>query len=194
MKHFKLGLTLALTIGLIGILAACASQPTPAASMTMGDDASQNGEMSMENESEESGMEMDMNATQDPAATMQMDMKMDMPADLDTSTTVTSELGIFKVSYTSSQNAEAINEIFNWTIHVENADGAPVDNAEISIQTLMPQHGHGMPTDPQITQNLGNGDYKLEGLKYSMPGWWEETLTITANNQTDVATFNQVLK
>ena len=170
MKQLQSRLVFILAIGMIGILAACSQQPTPTASMSMNnEDSAQSGEM-------------------------QMDTKMDMPANLDTATSVMSELGLFKVSYQSSQTAEAINEIFNWAIHVETSDGTPVDNAEISIQALMPQHGHGMPTDPQVTQNLGNGDYKLEGLKYSMPGWWEETLTITTGSQTDVVTFNQVLK
>jgi len=184
MKQLQSRLVFILAIGMIGILAACSQQPTPTASMSMNnEDSAQSGEM-----------QMDMDSDSDPASTMQMDTKMDMPANLDTATSVMSELGLFKVSYQSSQSAEAINEIFNWTIHVETSDGTPVDNAEISIQALMPQHGHGMPTDPQVTQNLGNGDYKLEGLKYSMPGWWEETLTITTGSQTDVVTFNQVLK
>lgn len=184
MKRLQNWILFVMAVGMMGILAACSAQTTPTASMSMNN----------EDSSQDGGMEMDMSNNSDPASTMQMNTKVDMPADLDTATTVMSELGIFKVSYTSSQNAEAINEIFNWTIHVETADGTPVDNAEISIATLMPQHGHGMPTDPQITQNLGGGDYKLEGLKYSMPGWWEETLTITAGEQTDVVTFNQVLK
>jgi hypothetical protein len=129
-----------------------------------------------------------------PAAPDSTPMKMVAPADLDTSNSLMSELGIFKVSYQSSQEAESINEIFSWIVHIETADATPVEQAEISVQVLMPQHGHGMPTEPQITQNLGNGDYKLDGLKYSMTGWWEVSLNITSANQTDVVTFNQVLK
>jgi hypothetical protein len=169
MKQLQHMFVLILAIGMIGALAACGPQSASTESMQMGETSSPNDDM-------------------------QTNMKMEMPADLDTSTTVMSGLGVFKVSYQNSQNAETINEIFNWTIHVEKADGTPVEDAEISIQTLMPQHGHGMPTDPQITKNLGNGDYMLEGLKYSMPGWWKETLTITAGDQTDVVSFNQILK
>lgn len=36
----------------------------------------------------------------------------------------------------------------------------------------MSQHGHGLPTRPQVTQNLGNGDYLVEGTKFQMGGWW----------------------
>ena len=58
----------------------------------------------------------------------------------------------------------------------------------------MPQHGHGLPTRPQVTQDLGNGDYLVEGLKFQMIGWWEVRYTITASEQSDSITFNLVLK
>jgi hypothetical protein len=194
MKYLQRTFLLVLLVAMLGLLAACSPQPTPTASMPMSDTSSQNSEMQMVSNSGASDTQMDMGSSSDSSSGMQMGTKMDMPADLDTSTTVASELGIFKVSYQSSQDAQAINEIFSWTLHIETADGRPVEDAEISITTLMPQHGHPMPTQPQITQNLGDGNYKLEGLKYSMPGWWEETLTITAGDQTDLVTFNQVLK
>jgi hypothetical protein len=119
---------------------------------------------------------------------------MEMPADLDTASSRLSGLGLYQVSFKSSQPVDAINEIFSWTLHIETPDGKPVERADISIRTLMPQHGHGMPTNPQITKELGGGDYMLDGLKYSMSGWWEIKLTITADQKTDVVTFNQVLK
>lgn len=137
---------------------------------------------------------MEMNSENPSAGMMEMDMKLEMPENLDTSTTHMSELGVFKVSFQSSQPVGKINEIFSWTVHVETAAGTPVEEAEIAIHTSMPQHGHGMPTEPRVTQNLGQGDYLLEGLKYSMPGWWEITLDITANGKNDLVTFNQVLK
>ena len=36
----------------------------------------------------------------------------------------------------------------------------------------MPEHGHGFPTVPEVTEYLGDGKYLVEGLKFSMPGWW----------------------
>jgi hypothetical protein len=58
----------------------------------------------------------------------------------------------------------------------------------------MPQHGHGLPTSPQVTQNLGNGDYLVEGMKFQMPGWWEVRFSISAGAQTDTITFNLTLQ
>jgi hypothetical protein len=56
----------------------------------------------------------------------------------------------------------------------------------------MPEHNHGFPTEPEITEASG-GDYLLEGVKFSMAGWWELKLDITAGDQSDTVTFNVVL-
>jgi len=58
----------------------------------------------------------------------------------------------------------------------------------------MPEHGHGLPTEPKVTKNFGDGTYLVEGIKFSMPGWWIMTFTIKANGKTDSVTFNLQLK
>lgn len=98
------------------------------------------------------------------------------------------------VTYTSSIYPVPVNQIHTWTIHVESADGEPIQQAEITVDGGMPQHGHGLPTKPQVTQDLGDGDYQVEGLRFNMPGWWEVSFHITANEQSDSVTFNLSLK
>lgn len=115
-------------------------------------------------------------------------------SDLNTSTSVLTDQGLFRVSYTSDTTPPSLNQIHTWTIHVETADGQPVKNAEISVDGGMPQHGHGLPTSPQVTQNLGGGDYLVEGMKFQMLGWWEVKFLITANGQSDTVTFNIILE
>jgi hypothetical protein len=58
----------------------------------------------------------------------------------------------------------------------------------------MPQHGHGLPSRPQVTKNLGSGNYLVEGMKFQMGGWWVMDFTINANGQTDAVHFNMMLK
>ena len=116
------------------------------------------------------------------------------PASLDTSTTNLSDNGMFRVSWTSDAPEPPINQIHTWTIHVETVDGQPVKDAEISVDGGMPQHGHGLPTSPQVTQNLGGGDYLVEGMKFQMPGWWEVRFNIQADGQSDTITFNLTLE
>lgn len=118
----------------------------------------------------------------------------DIPPDLDTSPTRLSENGLFSVSYKAATDTVPVNQIHEWTLHVETADGAPVENAAITVDGDMPQHGHGLPTRPQVTKYLGNGDYLIEGLRFQMSGWWVMDFTITADGQTDAVRFNMRLQ
>jgi hypothetical protein len=117
-----------------------------------------------------------------------------VPANLDTSTSVLSDAGMFRISYSSDPTPPPLNQIHTWTIHVETADGNPLEKAVITVNGGMPQHGHGLPTSPQVTEDLGNGDYRVEGMKFQMPGWWDVRFNITANGQSDNVTFNFILK
>lgn len=117
-----------------------------------------------------------------------------VPSDLDYATTRMSAQGLYKISYTSDLGAVPVNQMQSWTLHVETATGQPVENATITVDGDMPQHGHGLPTRPQVTRYLGNGDYKVEGLKFHMPGWWVMDFTVTAEGKSDQVRFNMLLK
>lgn len=116
------------------------------------------------------------------------------PASLDTSTSRATNNGLFNVSWRSDSDDVPLNKIHTWTVTVTTSDGAPVENAEISVDGGMPQHGHGLPTSPQVTEYLGNGEYRVEGLRFQMTGWWEVKFNISAGGQTDSITFNLTLK
>ncbi len=118
----------------------------------------------------------------------------DVPTDLDTSTTRSTDNGLFTVSYTPTSGTVPVNKMQQWKLHVETADGQPVENATITLDGGMPQHGHGLPTRPQVTQYLSNGDYLVEGLKFQMAGWWVMDFVITAQGQQDTVRFNLMLK
>ncbi len=54
--------------------------------------------------------------------------------------------------------------------------------------------GHGLPTQPRVTQELGEGRYLVEGMKFSMTGWWEIKLKLqSADGGPDSVTFNKVI-
>ena len=66
--------------------------------------------------------------------------------------------GVYQASYRSDLLPIRINHIHAWVLHLATFDGQPVTDAEIGITGGMPQHNHGLPTQPQVTENLGNGD------------------------------------
>jgi hypothetical protein len=117
-----------------------------------------------------------------------------VPADLDTSVTRRSEQAMYRGGYTARLDPIAINQMHTWVFHLASAAGQPLEEAHITVDGGMPQHGHGLPTSPQVTQALGNGDYLVEGMKFNMPGWWVVNFHITANGQRDTVTFNLILK
>jgi hypothetical protein len=86
-----------------------------------------------------------------------------------------------------------VNKMHTWEIRLRSPLGEPVSGARISFDGGMPQHGHGFPTQPKVTKDLGDGRYLLEGMKFSMPGWWELKLKIDAASGADEITFNTIL-
>lgn len=125
-----------------------------------------------------------------PSATPAMQMSSNPPADADYRTTRTSENDLFQVTYSPSLDPILINELHQWTLHVETAEGVPVNDAVIAVSGGMPEHNHGMPTEPKVTESLGNGDYRVEGMQFQMGGWWTITFVIDAAGQQDSVTFN----
>ena len=109
-------------------------------------------------------------------ATIKMDhmQHQSSPASTGTSAkmTASSVNGLLNASITSQIDPIVINQLHSWTLHLETADGKPLDNAEISVDGTMPAHSHGMPTVPRVTKAMGNGDYLIEGMQFQMPGAW----------------------
>ena len=90
----------------------------------------------------------------------------------------------------------AINQLHSWQVRVASSAGVPIAHARITVDGGMPQHGHGLPTRPQVTQELPDGTYLIEGMKFSMTGWWEIKLAIDSPDNSDGAdkvTFNTVV-
>ena len=75
-------------------------------------------------------------------------------------------------------------------VTVRDAEGRAIDDAQISIDGGMPQHGHGLPTRPRVTRSLGDGVYEIEGVRFNMGGWWEFKLAIAGSRGADTVTFN----
>jgi hypothetical protein len=84
----------------------------------------------------------------------------------------------------------AINQLHAWQVKLVAPTGAPVPNARIKVDGGMPQHGHGLPTRPQVTRELPDGGYLIEGMKFSMTGWWEIKLAIDDPAGADRVTIN----
>ena len=115
------------------------------------------------------------------------------PQDLDLSLRHGSVQGRYLVRMEPPVTTPAINQMHAWQISLSSPDGAPVRNARITVDGGMPQHGHGLPTRPQVTREVAAGTYLMEGMKFSMTGWWEIKLAIQAAEGADTVVFNTVV-
>jgi hypothetical protein len=112
------------------------------------------------------------------------------PANLDYSRTRTSEAGQYRATIHPQGDTIPQGRLHRWTLHLETAAGAPVDSAKVSVDGGMPQHGHGLPTKPRVTRELGNGDHLVEGMKFNMGGWWVVKFRVAAAQGRDSLVFN----
>ena len=115
------------------------------------------------------------------------------PKDLDLSLEHASAQGSFVVAMQPPATGPAINQMHSWQVKLATADGTPVRGATFRVDGGMPQHGHGLPTQPRVTRELAPGTYALDGMKFSMTGWWELKLAIDGPQGADRVTFNTVV-
>jgi hypothetical protein len=115
------------------------------------------------------------------------------PDDLDLSRSKSSARGIYLVSIEPELIPVQQNVLHSWFLTLSTPDGTAVEDARITVDGGMPRHGHGLPTKPQVTQYVGDGRYKIEGVRFSMTGWWELKFAISAAPGDDDVVFNLML-
>ena len=120
-------------------------------------------------------------------------MMFSVPDNLDLSLAKLTDGGLYRVELMPDASPVSVGKMHVWTVQLQTATGKPVTEADIAITGGMPQHGHGLPTAPQVTKNLGDGRYQIEGVKFNMSGWWTFKLDVKGTAGGDAVTFNLVL-
>lgn len=127
------------------------------------------------------------------AAFYGMRMMAPPPAELDVSRDKPSAGGLYAVAIAPEAEPVQQGALHNWIVTLRRPDGAPVEDASIGVDGGMPQHGHGLPTAPQATPHMGEGRYRIEGVRFNMGGWWVLKLAISSPAGDDAVEFNIVL-
>ncbi|TGT35104.1 FixH family protein, partial [Mesorhizobium sp. M8A.F.Ca.ET.167.01.1.1] len=97
--------------------------------------------------------------------------------------------GLFVASFEPERGVIRQGELQSWLLTLKTAAGAPVEGAAITVSGGMPQHNHGLPTSPQATDYLGEGRYRIDGIKFTMSGWWQLRFAISAAAGSDSVVF-----
>ncbi|HYD26340.1 FixH family protein [Brevundimonas sp.] len=112
----------------------------------------------------------------------------------DPALTRTSEQGQFRVQISSDASPIPMRRIHSWTIRLADDGGHSVERATIKVDGGMPEHHHGLPTQPEVAATETPGVYKINGVRFSMTGWWVFNLDIaTPDGRADTVTFNVTL-
>ncbi|WP_309630319.1 FixH family protein [Brevundimonas sp.] len=87
-----------------------------------------------------------------------------------------------------------MGRIHAWRVHITDASGSPLTQAIVQVTGGMPEHHHGLPTQPRVTESATPGDYVINGVRFSMTGKWVLNLDIRAREgRSDTVTFSFVL-
>lgn len=71
-----------------------------------------------------------------------------------------------------------------WTVLITDAEGTPVETADVAAKPFMPDHGHPSPTAVEV-ENLGGGKYLLDPINLFMPGLWRVKIDVLPEAATD---------
>ena len=94
----------------------------------------------------------------------------------------------FKVAYESMEKPVPLNRIHSWKLKITTLEGTVVENAKVTAYGGMPAHRHGLPTQPVVSE-LGEGEYLVEGMKFSMTGLWEIWFDVQKGKASDKLKF-----
>ncbi|GEM_PF-890352 len=99
--------------------------------------------------------------------------------------------GTYRVAYIPAPDPIPLNENFAVNFTVTYADGReaalPAD-LELKADATMPAHKHGMLQKPTIQKETA-GKYKVDGMKFHMPGQWVMKVDLTSGAKTETVEF-----
>ena len=94
-----------------------------------------------------------------------------------------------KIEIYSELSPLAINQIHNWELRVVNDSNVTLELEKLLVTGGMPEHNHGLPTQPQLTGRVANGNYLIEGIRFHMQGLWQIKIEIQVNGLVDTASI-----
>ena len=102
---------------------------------------------------------------------------------------VMSANGHFHLRVLPEDGKVPLNSHHSWIIEVESDVGDPVELRGLAVSGGMPGHGHGLPSQPRVTEYLGGGRYRVDGLMFNMHGEWQLNLSLSDGLAQDHATL-----
>lgn len=104
-----------------------------------------------------------------------------------------SDQRLFALELQPKDGKPIIGDYQKWVIQLTDENGEGIENAEFSFDGGMEAHGHGLPSQPVVTQYLGDGKYLIDGMLFNMAGAWTLIIAIRKDNVIDTVRFDITL-
>jgi hypothetical protein len=111
----------------------------------------------------------------------------------------TTQNGRYKISLETRPDVPPRGELFVVVAHFTELDGTPIEDGKVSLDARMPQHNHGMMTDPiddpgkcdatGANCRHAGGVYETSGFKFHMGGEWTITVDVVGPRGSDSTSF-----
>ena len=100
---------------------------------------------------------------------------------------VLSDTGTFELVLLSENGGASVG-LNTYRLLISETMGNPKSEITIEIEPWMPGHNHGSDRRPAITL-AEHGEYTVDSVSYTMPGFWVLRTQIQANDFQDTAVF-----
>jgi hypothetical protein len=80
----------------------------------------------------------------------------------------------------------------SWTVRLTTPAGTGINGVPVTVEAYMPVTGDRMPTRP-VARYIGDGQYRIEGLRFTRAGWWNVGLAVRFAFGGDSLAFNLIL-
>lgn len=99
-----------------------------------------------------------------------------------------SESGVYRVEI-RPEDSSPRSTLHSWLVRISAHDGGVVRPSRLAFSGGMPQHGHGFPTAPHVTDALDDGWFRVSGIRFHMAGEWTVRVEFVGPTGPDVAIF-----
>lgn len=103
--------------------------------------------------------------------------------------TASTQGGRFLVTIRPEHGAPRIGSLDPWLVQVTSPTGAPVQPIRLFFDGGMPQHRHGFESKPRVTDDLGGGLIRVDGVRFQMAGAWTIRVDVATAEGADFALF-----
>lgn len=100
---------------------------------------------------------------------------------------VESRNGHFLLTATPGPDGVPLREYHAWTITVQSREERPSVLTGLAVTGGMPGHSHGLPTQPTVSEDLGDGRYSISGFLFNMHGDWILRFQLREGDIQDIA-------